>query len=194
MTTYEEWRTLLAPPLKRPDENGTSWADAVVDGAELWNRTYASVHAVVMVPMSWPGREGLDDSTIAGRERKRFGRWVLDATGLVCLGQSWDIGADDFEDLDWVQHVLGKRWCYDPTDFFDALQEARRAFCAHRGEDWIDNAVWEEVRAVVAGGDLPVFPSSMAKGERVYLANRMSQEERDVFAAFLAEQGIFAGD
>lgn len=186
MTTYDQWRALLAPRLERSGEG--------VDAAELWDRTYASVQTVVMVPVSWSGREGLDDSEIAGRERKRFGRWVLDETGLVCLGRSWDISADDFEELDWVGHVLEKSWCYDPTDFFDALQEARRAFCAHRGEDWINSAVWEEVRGVMASGDLPFFPSSMTKGHRAYLTNRMSHDERDGFAAFLVEQGIFADD
>ena len=165
-----------------------------IDGAELWSRIYGSVETSVSVPMSWPGLidPGSLPDAIAGRERKRFGRWVLDETGLVCLGQDWDIGHDRFEELDWLGHVLGVNWCYDPTDFFDGLQEARRAFCAHLGEDWIDAAVWAEIRAVLAEGEVSVYPSPLIAGQRIYFPNRMNSAQRDAFATFLVAQGISA--
>ncbi|NTV64180.1 MAG: hypothetical protein HGA65_11670 [Oscillochloris sp.] len=59
-----------------------------------------------------------------------------------------------------------------------------------RAQDWIDDTVWGEIRAVLAAGNLPVCPSTMMDGQRVYLPNRMSPEQRDAFATFLAEQGI----
>lgn len=87
---------------------------------------------------------------------------------------------------------MRKSWCYDPTDFFDAVQEARRAFCAHLGEEWIDATVGQEVQTVLARGRMPVYPSSVVGGKRVYLPNRMSPHQRDAFATFLVEQSIFA--
>lgn len=189
MTSYEQWRALLvARSEQRLDEEGP------IDGVDLLQRTYGTVQTVVLIPASWPGLTEPEDvsEAVEGRTRKRFGRWVLDDTGLVCLGQNWDIDSERFDELDWVAHCLGSSWCYDPTDFFDGLQEARRAFCAHLGENWIDAAVWEEIRAVLAGGDLPVYPSGLIDGQRVYLPNRMSVEQRDAFAMFLAKQGVYA--
>lgn len=189
-TTFEQWRALMPARGEQRKSND----DGPIDGADLWGRKYGGVETVISIPLSWPGVVEPEDvpDAVDGRERKRLGRWVLDQSGLVCLGEEWDISDERFDELDWLAHVLGKNWCYDPTDFFDALQDARRTFCARLGEDWIDDAVWAEVRAVLAAGELPFYPSSMMDGQRVYLPNGMTPEQRDAFAAFLAEQGISA--
>ncbi|MBP1468747.1 hypothetical protein EYB53_023735 [Candidatus Chloroploca sp. M-50] len=189
-TTFEQWRALM-PARGEQRQNDD---DGPIDGAELWSRSYGGVATTVSLPLSWPGLVAPDalPDAVDGHERKRFGRWVLDRSGLVCLGAAWDISDDRFDELDWLAHVLGHNWCYDPTDFFDALQEGRRAFCARLGENWIDEAVWIEIRAMLATGELPFYPSSMMGDQWVYLPNRMTSEQRDAFARFLVEHGITA--
>ena len=120
-TTFEQWRALM-PARGEQRQNDD---DGPIDGAELWGRKYGSAETVISIPLSWPGLVEPEDvpDAVDGRERKRLGRWVLDQTGLVCLGEEWDISDERFDELDWLAHVLGKNWCYDPTDFFDALQE-----------------------------------------------------------------------
>lgn len=190
MTTFEQWRALM--PAR--SEQQTKDDEGLTSGAVLWQRTYGAVETQVIIPVSWPGVVKPEDvpGDIEGRTRTQIGRWVLDDTGLVCLGQSWDLDASRFDECDWLAHVMGHGWCYDPTDFFDAVQEARRAFCAHRGEAWIDAAVWQEVQTVLSRGSIPVYPSSVVGGKHVYLPNRMSPHQRDAFATFLVEQSIFA--
>jgi hypothetical protein len=188
-----EWLAYFPHPPKSPDESRFN----PIDVNDLLRARFASVSVVVEVDKPWPGIAPLDDQNRIGKVQFSVGRWYIDDVAISRIderGGDYDIELDRVLETDWVAHILEKAWFYDPTDFFDVLEEARRIQTPGNGPEQLDTLLWEEVNETLRRGDQPAFPSRLQAGKRQYLANRMTPEERDVFCGFLANEGYAFGE
>lgn len=150
----------------------------------------AVVSMIVQVRATWPGIGEMDDETRRGPIRYSTGRWYIDDTGISRKDGKYDISLSTILREDWMAHLLEKKWFYDPTDFFDALQEARKLL----GADNLDDLMWREIRTMRARSRTPFFPSAAEKSWKMYRVDRMEDDELDAFCGFLADNQIVTMD
>ena len=182
--TAEQWAALL--PI-RPDEELQFLS---VTAQALQEMRLASVASLILLPMSWPGVHNLADEHVAGKVAFHAGRWFVDDEGITCMRTAYQIDHERVKETDWLAHMLEKSWFYDPTDFLDALEYARREITGV-SEKRLDFLLWEEARTALENAELPFYPSRMLGQQRVYLTSRMDEETHMAFCRFLADQGVY---
>jgi hypothetical protein len=186
--SQDEWQAYFP----HPPQPSTESRFASVSARDLQTARFAAVSIAITVDTIWPGLGALDDQNRIGAVHFSLGRWFIDDTAISRIddrGGEYDIELDRLTETDWVAHMLGKAWFYDPTDFFDILEEARRLRFPSRSPEWLDDLLWREIREILATGERPFFPSRVQDRNRIYLVNRMGEAERDAFCLFLAQQG-----
>jgi len=189
--TADEWEAYFPSGIKDKNET-TSPFGPLYDMHDLMNARFAEVAITVVVDTVWPGLEALDDQYRIGDVRYSIGRWYIDDAAISRIdeyGGDYDIELDRLLETDWVAHMVGKNWMYDPTDFFDVLEEARRRQYPEKGEDWLNELMMEDVFTMLSQGHQPVFPSRMLQGKRVYVVSNMKQSQKRAFCEFLANEG-----
>jgi hypothetical protein len=195
--TADEWATFFPRPIRDPRAATRPFAGALITDSDLMDARFAEVSVVVTVESVWPGLAALDDQDIAGSVRFSLGRWYIDDLAISRIderGGEYDITLDRVDETDWVAHMAEKAWLYDPTDFFDVLEEARRLNDPEIDVATLDELMWGDMQTMLQRGDTPFFPSRMLNGNRVYLAHRMADAERAAFCDFLAnERYAFGG-
>lgn len=186
----EEWAAFFPRPIRDPRPPQMPFGTPV-SAADLMDARFAEVAVSVTVDAVWPGLAALDDQDIAGKVRFSIGRWYVDDLAISRIderGGEYDITLDRLEETDWVAHMAGKAWLYDPTDFFDVLEAARQLTHPEEDELWLGRLMWAEIQTMLREGEAPFYPSRMLAGKRVYLASRMTDAERGVFCTFLANE------
>ena len=185
--SQDEWQAYFPHPPQKSIE-----APFVGKNAhDLLLTRFAAVSVAVTVDTVWPGLGALDDQVRVGSIVFSIGRWFIDATAISRIddrGGDYDIELDRVMETDWMTHMLGKKWLYDPTDFFDVLDMARHLCFPDQSQEWRDQLLWDEVQAMIRAGDQVIMPSRLHEGNRMYLVSRMNTHERDMFCAFLAQQ------
>jgi hypothetical protein len=119
------------------------------------------------------------------------GRWCVTAWGITCLGKSAPIEGDRLNEDDWLDHLLGKNWLYDPTDFLDAFEAARTHFHPDETPAMRAAAVQVQIMKAMESGESPYYPSSVL-WKHAYRVSHMNPEQRAAFAHYLAEKGYVA--
>jgi hypothetical protein len=189
--TADEWEAYFPERIKDKTEQTTPFG-TFHDANELMSARFAEVAITVTVDKVWPGLEALDDQHRIGDVRFSLGRWYIDDAAISRIdewGGDYDIELDRLLETDWVAHMLAKNWMYDPTDFFDTLEEARKLRYSDKDENWLNELMMEDVYAMLTSGHQPVFPSRMQDGNRIYIVSHMKPEQKRAFAEFLANEG-----
>jgi hypothetical protein len=189
--TVDDWEAYFPERIKDKAEPTTPFGTPH-SAADLINARFAEVAVTVTVDKVWPGLEALDDQNRIGNVRFSLGRWYIDDAAISRIdehGGDYDIELDRLLETDWVSHMLGKNWMYDPTDFFDILEEARRLQYPEKDENWLNELMIEDVYATLSSGYQPFFPSRMIDGNRVYIVSHMKREQKRAFAEFLTNEG-----
>lgn len=189
----EEWQAYFPHPISDPNRVRFDTTDV----NDLLNARFAIASLRVDVDTPWPGLGALDDQYRIGQIKYSVGRWYIDDAAISRIddhGQEYDIELDRITETDWVTHMLGKNWFYDPTDFFDALEAARQLHAPAESQAWLNSLMWRDVNDMLAAGMLPYFPSRLLAGQRTYLVNRMTPPEQAAFARFLTHEGYGFAD
>jgi len=184
----EEWQSYFPHPIKDPNRTRFDLTDV----NDLLHARFAIASLRVDVDTPWPGLGALDDQYRIGQIKYSIGRWYIDDVAISRIddnGQEYDIELERITETDWVTHMLGKNWFYDPTDFFDVLEAARQLQAPDESQAWLDGLMWRDVKDMLAAEMLPYFPSRLLAGKRTYLVNRMTTQEQVAFSSFLAHEG-----
>lgn len=148
------------------------------------------VVSAVFLPIAWLGIVEPEEA-LQEQISERVGRWCLTEQGLYCLGEEYWLSSEEFEDEDWLEHLLEKDWLYDPSDLLHAFEQAQEQFLPARDRAQRMAVIERELRHAITAGYL-VFDPSVLRTQHVYLVQRMQPEERRAFCAFLAERGFVA--
>jgi hypothetical protein len=188
--TADEWEAYFPSRIKDKSQEGVPFGP-VYDANDLLDASFAEVAITVTVDKVWPGLEALDDQYRIGNVRFSVGRWYIDDAAISRIdehGGEYDIELDRLLETDWVAHMLSKNWMYDPTDFFDVLEEGRKLTYPDKDEAWLNGLMWEDIQAMLFNGDQPFFPSRIVQGNRVYIVSHMKKDQRRAFCEFLENE------